>query len=140
MQTFLPHESFAESAKCLDYRRLGKQRVEAWQVLRTLTGISTGWQHHPVMTMWRGHEDLLRLYGAAMCREWTKRGYVDNMLHRFTADLDQPMPPKPWWLGYEPFHISHQSNLIRKLPDHYMRYFPNVSNDIPYYWPPVDRP
>jgi len=34
MQTFLPFPDFAESAKCLDNRRLGKQRVEAKQILR----------------------------------------------------------------------------------------------------------
>ncbi len=38
MQTFLPHESFKKSFKVLDYRRLGKQRVEAHQVLNVLIG------------------------------------------------------------------------------------------------------
>jgi pyrimidine dimer DNA glycosylase len=33
MQTFLCEPNFAETAKCLDYRRLGKQRVEAKQIL-----------------------------------------------------------------------------------------------------------
>lgn len=33
MNTFLPYPSFDESAKCLDYKRLGKQRVEAKQIL-----------------------------------------------------------------------------------------------------------
>ena len=36
MQTFLPYSDFIKSAKCLDYRRLGKQRVEAWQIYNTL--------------------------------------------------------------------------------------------------------
>jgi len=34
MQTFLPYADFKESAQCLDYRRLGKQRVEAKQIHR----------------------------------------------------------------------------------------------------------
>ena len=33
MQTFLPYESFRESAKVLDWRRLGKQRVEGMQII-----------------------------------------------------------------------------------------------------------
>lgn len=33
MQTFLPYGSFIESAKCLDYGRLGKHRVEAKQII-----------------------------------------------------------------------------------------------------------
>jgi hypothetical protein len=32
MQTFLPYPSFEETAKILDYKRLGKQRVEAYQI------------------------------------------------------------------------------------------------------------
>ena len=36
MQTFLPFKSFHDSAKCLDYRRLGKQRVEVLQLLKAL--------------------------------------------------------------------------------------------------------
>lgn len=36
MQTFLPYSSFTESAKVLDNKRLGKQRVEAYQILKTL--------------------------------------------------------------------------------------------------------
>ena len=33
MQTFLPYPDFVKSALVLDYRRLGKQRVEARQIL-----------------------------------------------------------------------------------------------------------
>jgi hypothetical protein len=36
MQTFLPYKSFKDSARCLDNKRLGKQRVEALQLLKTL--------------------------------------------------------------------------------------------------------
>lgn len=36
MQTFLPYPNFVESAKCLDDKRLGKQRVECLQILNVL--------------------------------------------------------------------------------------------------------
>ena len=36
MQTFLPYESFEDTAKVLDYRRLGKQRVEGMQIINTI--------------------------------------------------------------------------------------------------------
>ena len=36
MQTFLPYKSFEKSAKCLDYKRLGKQRIETWQIYSAL--------------------------------------------------------------------------------------------------------
>ncbi|MDQ1681515.1 MAG: hypothetical protein QOH99_56, partial [Frankiaceae bacterium] len=34
MQTFLPYADFGASARVLDDRRLGKQRVETLQILR----------------------------------------------------------------------------------------------------------
>jgi hypothetical protein len=37
VQTFLPFPDFDRTARVLDDRRLGKQRVEALQVLRALT-------------------------------------------------------------------------------------------------------
>ena len=51
MQTFLPYADFVKTAKCLDYRRLGKQRIEAFQILNILEGKTTkaGWKHHPAV-------------------------------------------------------------------------------------------
>jgi len=43
MQTFLPYASFAKSAACLDNRRLGKQRVEAMQILKILPSRKAIW-------------------------------------------------------------------------------------------------
>ena len=36
MQTFLPYKSFKKSAETLDYQRLGKQRVEAMQIINVI--------------------------------------------------------------------------------------------------------
>ena len=38
MQTFLPYKSFEQSAQVLDWRRLGKQRVEGMQIINAITG------------------------------------------------------------------------------------------------------
>mgnify|MGYP001181886526 FL=1 len=38
MQTFLPYESFRKSAEVLDWRRLGKQRVEGMQIINAIEG------------------------------------------------------------------------------------------------------
>ena len=61
MQTFLPHKSFKKSLKVLDWRRLGKQRVEAHQVLNVLLGRTEtkGWRNHPITRMWDGYEPAL---------------------------------------------------------------------------------
>lgn len=138
MQTFLPYADFAESAAVLDYRRLGKQRVEVKQLLLAL-GVPVGehtpkqssWTNHPAAKMWRGFENCLADYGACICREWRARGYSDTLLPQFEALASAPLPPS--WLGNVEFHLSHQSNLKRKDPVFYSRF--DVPPTLPYVWP-----
>lgn len=133
MQTFLPFESFSESAKILDNKRLGKQRVEAYQIMRALTGESTGWVNHPATKMWRDHENALSEYGMIICREWINRGFKDSLLEKF-ADYYLLFPQiTPWWLGFADLHDSHKSNLYRKDPIHYSQ-FADLGADLPYVW------
>jgi len=139
VQTFLPYEDFQASAKVLDMKRLGKQRVETLQVLKALTTPDYGWQSHPAVKMWRGHLVTLLDYQVAICSEWTGRGYKDTCLEKSFALLDnykgEVRVIKPAWLGNEQFHRSHQSNLIRKLPEHYSKFFIDVPDDLEYFWP-----
>lgn len=114
MQTFLPYDDFDTCARCLDYRRLGKQRVEAKQILQCLASPNR-WQHHPVVRMWKGYEEALKEYYNAIVEEWVARGYNNSMPLFELADVT-PMPP---WLGDSRVHASHRANLLRKLPEHY---------------------
>lgn len=107
MQTFLPYADFKLSAKCLDRQRLGKQRVEAWQLLRGQ------WSNHPASIMWSCYHPALAKYGRIICLEWIDRGYNDTMLERFEVFLTNDIV-MPYWVGDEAFHLSHQSNLVRK--------------------------
>lgn len=140
MQTFLPYESFSESAKCLDYRRLGKQRVEAYQILRALTGQSKGWVNHPAVKMWRGYEWQLYLYTLDICQEWTRRGYKDSIRDKVRALIgDDPDAHKypnrlPSWLGGA-IHASHRSNLLRKNKEFYSKYGWTELDNLEYVWP-----
>lgn len=134
MQTFLPYEDFKATAEVLDYRRLGKQRVETWQILQAMERTSGGWVNHPAVKMWRGYEDALALYGLEMCREWVKRGYKDTMTPRF-EELIVDDVEYPEWLGDDRIHDSHKSNLLRKDHAYYAEYWPQMTDDIPYYWP-----
>ena len=68
VQTFLPYADFAASAAVLDKPRLGKQRVEALQVLRALTYPTYGWKRHPAVRMWAGFERGVAACGLAVCR------------------------------------------------------------------------
>lgn len=139
MQTFLPYSDFRASARALDRARLGKQRVEALQLLQALQRGYGGWTSHPAAKMWKGHESSLTEYGLTICEEWIARGYKDTCYDKisevFKSSFIQSSPPE--WLGYPAFHLSHQSNLIRKMPEHYGKLWPEVPNDLPYVWPRI---
>lgn len=148
MQTFLPHPDFEASARALDTKRLGKQRVETIQVVRGLVRPGYGWANHPAVLMWKGFEEALGRYGFVCCAVWTELGFADTCAATIAADLaeagvtevrTQPelaaagrLPP---WLGDEEFHRSHRSSLLRKDPDHYGPLFGDVPDDLPYVWP-----
>jgi hypothetical protein len=135
MQTFLPYPSHRGSAAVLDQQRLGKQRVEALQLLRTLYGESPGWSNHPATCMWAGCEFELAKYGVAVCEEWISRGYRDTCLPKMQAYLIYGLSDKPAWWGNEEFHASHRSNLLRKDPGHYGSFGWSEPADLPYVWP-----
>jgi len=146
VQTFLPYADFRKSAAVLDYRRLGKQRVETWQILNVLLQLKANpdakpaWMNHPAVLMWQGYEPALCLYGIDMCREWMARGYNDTMYDRFAktyAGLWQNfyLPPNPPWIGRISFHQSHRSNLLRKDWRYYRKYWPKLSSKLEYVWP-----
>ncbi|MFG2450040.1 MSMEG_6728 family protein [Streptomyces sp. NPDC048512] len=153
MQTFLPYPDFTRSAEVLDRARLGKQRVEALQVLRGLIVPGYGWRHHPAVRMWTGYEEALVRYGLDVCAVWVTNGRADTCAATLTADFERHRPGVPVrvlrqlaearelppWLGDPAFHRSHQSALLRKAPEVYAAFFPDVPDDLPYVWPASDR-
>jgi hypothetical protein len=148
MQTFLPYPDFERSARALDRRRLGKQRVECLQVFRGLTVPTYAWRHHPAVLMWRGHEEALGRYALTCCEVWAGLGFGDTVACTLQTELaavgigtvrsqdelaaSGALPP---WLGDADFHRSHQSSLLRKDPAHYRPLFPHVPDDLEYVWP-----
>ncbi|GAA4240095.1 MSMEG_6728 family protein [Actinomadura meridiana] len=153
MQTFLPHADFAATARVLDQRRLGKQRVEAIQILRGLTVPGYGWRNHPAVRMWTGYEEALVRYGLEICRRWSSLGHRDTCATTLTTELaeasgiERPRDQQrladagevPPWLGDPALHRSHRSALVRKDPTFYRPRFPDVPDDLPYVWPTSDR-
>ncbi len=148
VQTFLPYADFERSARALDRKRLGKQRVETIQVVRALTRPGYGWGNHPAVLMWKGFEEALGRYGFTCCDAWTELGFGDTCALTIATDLraagidavrTQPelaaAGALPAWLGDEGLHLSHQSALIRKDREHYRPLFPGVRDDLPYVWP-----
>ena len=137
MQTFLPYADFERSARILDRKRLGKQRVETIQVVRALTRPGYGWANHPAVLMWKGFEEALGRYGFTCCQVWIELGFGDTCALTICTDLraagvntvrTQPelaaagaLPP---WLDDEALHRSHRSALVRKDQQHYRPLFP----------------
>ena len=149
VQTFLPYEDYERSAKCLDQLRLGKQIMEAGQILRALTVPEYGWKSHPATKMWAGYEPQLYLYAMDMSVEWyDRRGKVHGATTRIMKEfggalatikpitLDGDGPKPPWMGGY--IHVTHQSNLLRKDPEHYGQFYWEVPDDLEYFWPVAD--
>lgn len=136
MQTFLPDSDFNASAKFLDYRRLGKQRVEVLQLLQSLFEEKKGWVNHPASKMWKGHTNSLVLYGIAICEEWVNRGYKDTCLEKIKSywreDLNMELPV---WMNNKELFASHRSNLLRKDPEFYARFNWTEPDTLPYIWP-----
>lgn len=148
MQTFLPYRDFEASARSLDAKRLGKQRVEVIQIVRALTVPGYAWKQHPAVLMWQGYEEGLGRYGLTMCDVWLELGFGDTCAGTIVADLNAfgigeirtesalaaagALPP---WLDNEAVLQSHQSSLVRKDPEFYRRHFPDVRPDIDYVWP-----
>ncbi|MEU2006392.1 MSMEG_6728 family protein [Rhodococcus sp. NPDC019627] len=141
MQTFVPDSGFVRSAKLLDDRRLGKQRVETFQILRALVWPSYGWKNHPATAMWRGFTPALVAYGVAMCGEWAARGHTEALAPQlleysggrtdtFAHLRDHGLLPP--WLGRADVHASHRRVLAEKAPDAYP---PQWRGDGGYVWP-----
>jgi hypothetical protein len=134
MQTFMPYSNVLKSIYCLDNKRLGKQRVEAMQILNILTNKtqSKAWRNHPAVLMWQGYEDALRIYMNHCILHWIDRGFKNTMKLDWP---DQPYAELPFWIGNRLFHNSHKSNLLRKDQSFYSQYQWQVKLDLPYYWP-----
>lgn len=139
MQTFVPYDDFSMSARALDYRRLGKQRVEALQILQSLTPVEGrkhhGWRNHPATKMWEYNIEGLAAYGIAICDEWISRGYKDTVRGKILeAFKPNPLDLPSWW-GDDRVHASHRANLLRKDFDFYIQHGWSENPQMPYVWP-----
>lgn len=130
MQTFLPYPEFNESAAVLDRQRLGKQRVEAYQIIKAVN-FGGGWSNHPIVIMWSSFENALKMYSNSMVEEWVRRGYRNNLE---IYDLDGCEIIYPWWLGIEELHASHRAALLAKDYKHYSKYGWLEAPRISYVW------
>jgi hypothetical protein len=153
MQTFFHGETIFESAETLDSKRLNKQILEGYQILKLLSDYhdKKAWAHHPAVLMWKGHEYSLRSYIATMIGEARKRGIKTDKHWTNLVELEsnnsgswgENMPK--WFSGEKSNRIkmTHRANLYRKNPEYYAEYAYAVNDKYNkpccekcnYYWP-----
>ena len=149
MQTFLPSADYEYSAQTLDNKRLNKQILEGYQILKILSGASESgaWRNHPAVLMWANAEHSLMDYIDHMVYEADFRGIKtdknvsnlktlkSNFSHMWGNDT-------PIWM--QPEHLervtdSHKANLYRKDPIMYTRFKSYTAkpccDKCLYYWP-----
>lgn len=154
MQTFLPYKAFNKSAQALDNKRLNKQILEGYQILKVLNNPDpkAAWRNHPAVKMWRGSEYALWDYIAEMVEVANERGIktdknVENL--NTLRDLTQQF----WGKGYPSWYrnditlrkvnATHKYNLYVKDPIYYHDFYKAAlnKNNQPccekcnYYWP-----
>lgn len=134
MQVFLPYPDFRKSLECLDKRRLGKQRVEAFQLINVIESKDNtkAWYNHPAARMFRRNIDALKHYYNLSLETFRKRGGNNIKLKPIGFDTNYLFPN---WFGDFNFHRSHRSNLLRKDKVYYGRFGWSEPDDLSYIWP-----
>ena len=139
MQTFLPYADFAKSAKALDSKRLNKQILEGYQILKVLSNPDpkAAWRNHPAVKMWRGSEHMLLNYVMKMIGEANVRGIkTDKNLANINALVKSEgmywgIEPPTWWGNKSIMNrvtTTHKANLYRKDPEYYIGFVKSVSS------------
>ena len=137
MQTFLPCNTIYYSLNCLDNKRLGKQRVEAMQILNALQpGSTSRWKNHPAVKMWSDCQEILKYYHNAAIIIWIKRGFKNNMsLLKINSDQLESECLIYGKKFNAAFRSAHRSNLLRKDFKYYSQFGWTEPDNLPYIWP-----
>lgn len=148
MQTFLPYKDFDKTAQVLDSKRLNKQILEGYQILKVLNNSDprAAWRNHPAVKMWRGYEKALFSYILAMLKEADIRG-IKTDKNKENLQALKALTFKSWGTGYPDWYFleidrvtsSHRANLYKKDPEYYYIFGLDVAapccDRCQYYWP-----
>jgi len=126
-----------KSLQTLDNKRLGKQRVETYQIISAITRRPKldgtpykGWLNHPCTVMWKDYVEALKVYMNISIEEWIGRGFKNTMEFE-SISTSVVYPP---FIGNERFHSSHRANLLKKEPEFYSKYGWTENHLDPYVW------
>ena len=118
VNTFILSNSPQKCVKFLDYKRLGKQRVEAKQIIDALEGSKSGWSNHPVSKMWKDDIIGLKYYYNCCVDEWISRGYKNTMV-KYDVEFVDEKDILPWFYTNKQIQESFKASLLRKNPEYY---------------------
>ncbi|MGC8583310.1 MAG: pyrimidine dimer DNA glycosylase/endonuclease V [Thermoproteus sp.] len=135
MQIFRPYVDWSKSARVLDNRRLGKQRVEAKQVIMAILrrmGVLNdgrrGWLNHPVVLMYyndgRPYLDDLVGYFEATVAEWRFRGFRNEISLADIMPLIKSATSAPGTPITHVHEVEYRRVLLLKDPCYYIDRFP----------------
>ena len=158
MQTLLPYSSYSFTAQHLDNKRLNKQILECYQILKVLSQrpVKGGWVNHPAVLMWKNHELHLYAYAQKMIKEAKIRGIrtdknSDNLLSLHNQyKLKWGTSTPDWLLDKDKMSrivATHRARLYVKDPEYYADFAKYVDNEYNkpccegcnYYWPTHPR-
>ena len=138
MQIFLPFADMTKSLQTLDNKRLGKQRVETYQIISAITRRPKldgtpykGWLNHPCTVMWKNYVPALQNYLNLSIVEWINRGFKNTMKLEQIENDNIVLPP---FIGNERFHSSQRANWLKKEPEFYSKYGWTENPEDPYVW------
>lgn len=162
MQTFLLYKAkersiqeilnvFKKTALILDNKRLGKQRVEARDILVILGNKKPSWMskkqfhfllrrysNHPAVKQWKDSEYFLFMYLVFIVFYWKFKGYKDNCLKQAEKFVFKETKlflnnKFPEFVFNQRFITAHRSNLLRKDLIYYRKFF-HCKKDLSYLW------
>jgi hypothetical protein len=130
VNTFIITENLSDTFKLLDSKKLGKQRLEAKQIIEILERIDNGeditniaYASHPAAKMWIGYTNALKAYYNLCVFEWINRGYNNTMKlypiehNKFkNLNINSKLVNQynyPRFASFLPFINSHKAALIR---------------------------
>lgn len=154
MQTFLPYGDYEATAQTLDNKRLNKQILEGYQILKVLSGASESgaWRNHPAVLMWKNAEYELLAYIDHMIYEADWRGIKTDKNAANIRQLKKQYSKQwgkelPFWMEDETtlacMTTTHQVSLFNKDEIAYAGFKQSSSspynvtccNECKYYWP-----
>lgn len=118
VNTFILTNSPKKCVVLLDYRRLGKQRIEAKQIIDVIEKGNGGWSNHPVTKMWKDNIIGLKYYFNCCVDEWISRGYK-NTMEKYEIEFTEESDILPWFYYNKQTQESFKASLLRKDTKYY---------------------